>query len=264
MKRFLSACARGAFYVLLLIGAQYLTQTIYLVLYFAGEGPPSFADLNTLFVEQSAPILLIADLTVICLYLLTAPMRRKSICVHLSLYPLDRRAVLPLILLGLCTNFVVSLLLGVLPFPASWWETYEASASMLSVEFSLAAVLAQAFIGPIAEEFCFRGLLYTRLRCVMPKIIAALVSALIFGVVHGTAIWFFYAFLLGFVMVWLFQRFESLWASILFHISFNGINFLLVLLPQSIYVPLCVICCVGFVACMVWLLRITRREATCL
>lgn len=38
MKRFLSACARGAFYVLLLIGAQYLTQTIYLVLYFAGEG----------------------------------------------------------------------------------------------------------------------------------------------------------------------------------------------------------------------------------
>lgn len=260
MKRTLSACGRGAFYLLLFLGAQYLTTAIYFVVY----SVLSPGDFSTQLVEQSSAVVLIVDLTVIGLFLLTAPIRRRSVREQLSLYPLAPRSFLPIILLGFCAHAAVSLLLGLLPFPASWWESYEASASMLSVELTLTAVLGQAILAPIAEEFCFRGLIYTRLRSGMPKLIAALVSALIFGVVHGTAIWFIYAFLLGLVMVWLFQRFESLWASILFHISFNGINFLLVYIPENLTVALYIIGCAGCAVCVVWLLRLSGREATCL
>lgn len=258
MKRILSACGRGAFYLLLFLGVQYLTMAIYFVVY-AIVSPGEY---TAQLVEQTSAVLLIGDLTAIGLFLLTAPMRRRAVRVHVSLYPLARNAVLPIILLGLCANFAVSLLLGLFPFPASWWETYEASASVLSVELSLSAVLAQAIVGPIAEELCFRGLLYTRLRSGMPRGIAALVSALVFGIVHGTAIWFCYSFLLGLVMVWLFQCFESLWGSILFHISFNGINFLLVLVPDELTVPLYVIGCAGCAVVVVWLLHISRQRVT--
>lgn len=256
MKRTLSACGRGAFYLVLFLGAQYLALAIYLVVY-AVFSP---GELATQLVEQSSAVILIGDLTAIGLFLLTAPMRRKAVRVHVSLYPLARNAVLPILLFGCCANFAVSLLLGLLPFPASWWETYEASSSVLSVELSLTAVLAQAIVGPIAEELCFRGLLYTRLRSGMPKLVAALVSALVFGIVHGTAIWFCYSFLLGLVMVWLFQRFESLWASIVFHIAFNGINFLLVLVPEALTIPLYVVGCAGCAAAVGWLLYLSRQK----
>lgn len=268
MKRLLSACARGAFYVLILLGAQVLVQSIYLVAYWSTD--PRFLqdtfsvinELTNLLLDQSVTILLLSDLAAIGLYLLTAPIRRRPVSSHLSLYPLERRTILPLILLGFFSNFALSLLLGILPFPQTWWESYEASASTITTEFSLAALLAQAIVGPIAEEFCFRGLLYTRLRSGMPPLLAGIISSLIFGLVHGTAIWFFYAFLLGLVMVWLFQRFGSLWASILFHMAFNGINFLLVLVPEEFTVPLYVVGCAGCAAAAGWLLYLSRGKVT--
>lgn len=267
MKRFLSACARGAFYVLILLGSQLLVQSIYFIAYCSTD-PLFLIDTISVLMNasdhiltQSALLILITDLLAIGLYLLTAPMRKRSLTVHLSLYPLDRRMLLPSVLLGFFANLALSLLLGILPFPQSWWESYESSAAIITTEFSFTAILAQAVIAPFAEELCFRGLLYTRLRSGMPKLLACIFSSLVFGLVHGTAIWFFYAFLLGLVMAWLFQRTGSLWASILFHMAFNGIIFLLVLLPEASLPALSVLGCIGCAGCAVWLMRLTRQTA---
>lgn len=271
MKRTFSALGKALFYFLILFGAQTVVPAVYSAVSVISLLPQMLADPNgseallTIFSDSLladlGPILLLSNLTAIGIYFLTAPMRRRSLRTHLHLFPMDRRAILPLLLLGICANLSMNILLGLIPFPEAWWSAYNASAELVPVDLSVLAILSTAFIGPFAEELCFRGLMYTRLRTAMPGIPAALLSAAVFGAVHGTWIWFFYAFPLGLLMVWLLQRFDSLWASILFHISFNLTNFLLLPVSETAMIPLSILGCLGTAACFILLLRLTPATA---
>lgn len=55
----------------------------------------------------------------------------------------------------------------------------------------------------------------------MPAAAAAILSSLLFGAVHGTVIWFCYTFVFALLLVWFYEKFQSLAANILFHMSFN-------------------------------------------
>ena len=71
-------------------------------------------------------------------------------------------------------------------------------------------VLYLSLFVPILEEVVFRGLIYTRLRKGMPVLAAQLLSALIFGAAHMDLMQFFYAFLTGFLMPLLFEKYQFL------------------------------------------------------
>lgn len=272
MKRTFSSLGKAAIYFLILFLLQLIVPFVYA---FAAiivdlptllSSPDPFGAVSDLLVQtmlhDMGPILLLSNIAVIAVYLLTAPMRRRSLRSHLHLHPMDPRAILPLLLLGICANLGLSLLLELAPFPQSWWDSYTESASMVPSELSFLAVLCTSIIAPIAEELCFRGLMYTRLRNGMPAIVAALISSMVFGAVHGTWIWFFFAFPLGLLMTWLFCRFDSLWASILFHISFNGVNFLLHLVPEASFYPVSIAGLLLTAALCILLARMTRPKAT--
>ena len=267
MKRTFSALGKALFYFLILIAAQTVVPAVYSAVSVLPllpqllEDPSGSEALLTTFSDSLladlGPMLLLSNLTAIGLYFLTAPMRRRSLRSHFHLFPMDRRAILPVFLLGICVNLSMNILLGLIPVPESWWSAYNASAELVPVDVSVLSILSTAIIGPFAEELCFRGLMYTRLRTAMPGIAAALLSAAVFGAVHGTWIWFFYAFPLGLLLVWLLCRFNSLWASILFHISFNLTNFLLLPVPETAIIPLSVFGCLGTAVCIILLLRLT-------
>ena len=93
-------------------------------------------------------------------------------------------------------------------------------------DYTLTGILSAVVIAPIAEEVFLRGLAYTRLRRAMPPILAAVLSSLAFGVLHGDIIWFMSAFGGGLAMAWIFQRTGSLWASILVHMTNNALAML--------------------------------------
>lgn len=106
------------------------------------------------------------------------------------------------------------------------------SETFYQMSFSPLALAALALVGPIAEEFCFRygvegALLDDRRRVdgrrTMPRWVAVVVSAAIFGLIHANPAQMVGAFLFGVYFGALFAFTGSLWPSLLCHVLNNGI-----------------------------------------
>ncbi len=80
---------------------------------------------------------------------------------------------------------------------------------------------------PILEELIFRGLMYNQLLETMSKKMAVLLAALLFGAYHGNMLQMIYAFCLGLLMIYVYERFHTLLAPILFHIGANVLGIVL-------------------------------------
>lgn len=89
---------------------------------------------------------------------------------------------------------------------------------------AMAAMLVMAgFVAPFGEELAFRGLLFTWLRGHLGVPAAALLSGLIFAVLHGVPILIPALTAIGIALALLYHRCGSLWPVILAHGTFNGI-----------------------------------------
>jgi membrane protease YdiL (CAAX protease family) len=94
-----------------------------------------------------------------------------------------------------------------------------------------ATILMVAIIGPAAEELTIRGLLLDWLRQKMAVWPAILMSALIFGLLHGVALHsgasgllqLGFRIALGIVFAYLAVRYRSLLPSFALHATFNGL-----------------------------------------
>lgn len=85
-------------------------------------------------------------------------------------------------------------------------------------------ILAIGIAAPIAEELLFRGILYRRLRTWLGVVPSAAIALLIFAAVHGNLLQALYAFVLGAVLIWAYERFGKLTAPILIHMSANLVS----------------------------------------
>lgn len=163
-------------------------------------------------------------------------------------------ALLFMIPLGICCHVFVVCILSLLPQSAL--SGYNSSAEGLLGATSLLSILCIAVIAPLAEEVIFRGLLYTRLKRGMGRAIALPLASLLFGMMHGQLIWAAYAFALSVLLCLVLDWYDSLWASVLLHLSFNASQYLLprFLEPLSLGVLL-----IGSVLLMVPLILLAHR-----
>lgn len=129
---------------------------------------------------------------------------------------------------GMCfsISFVTGILVEILPISQATIDAHLAASALTESDYTLTGILSTVVIAPIAEEVFLRGLAYTRLRRAMPPILAAVLSSLAFGLLHGDIIWFMSAFGGGLAMAWIFQRTGSLWAPILVHMTNNALAML--------------------------------------
>ena len=85
--------------------------------------------------------------------------------------------------------------------------------------------LSIALIAPIAEEMLFRGGIEGfLLRRKIKPIIAILVSAIIFGVIHANPAQIFFATILGIIFGWMYYRTGSILPSIVGHVLNNTVS----------------------------------------
>jgi membrane protease YdiL (CAAX protease family) len=86
-------------------------------------------------------------------------------------------------------------------------------------------VLLIAIAAPVSEEICFRGMVFGGLRTRMPLIAAALVSGLIFGLLHAltglSAVPPLIAF--GFILALLYEKTGSILPGIILHMLNNAV-----------------------------------------
>ena len=82
-------------------------------------------------------------------------------------------------------------------------------------------------IAPVLEEMFFRGLLLRSYLKRYSTEAAIVITALLFGVMHGQPIQIFWGFILGLLLAWLYLLTRSLWPCIIAH-SFGNLTALIV------------------------------------
>ena len=97
--------------------------------------------------------------------------------------------------------------------------------------------VAVGILAPLAEEIVFRGAILRTLLDMMSKKnhwVAIMISAAIFGVVHGNMAQFVNALLMGLILGWMYDRTKSRVPGILLHWVNNTVAFILAnILPQT-------------------------------
>lgn len=93
-----------------------------------------------------------------------------------------------------------------------------------SLEIML-AFITLVVLTPLTEEVLMRGFMFRNLNRVFGFITAALISATIFGILHGQVNLFIDTFVLGMVLAWLVNKTNSLWPAIGLHMLKNSIAF---------------------------------------
>ncbi|MCR4890855.1 MAG: CPBP family intramembrane metalloprotease [Lachnospiraceae bacterium] len=129
--------------------------------------------------------------------------------------------------LGLFYALFLNSLLEILPL-AQWFPRYQAEIRPVMFRYPLLIGILIYGIGiPIIEEFLFRFLLFGRLRIYVSAVAAGVGSSLVFGIYHGNALQFVYAFLSGLLLCYVYWKCDSILAPILFHGFANGFVYLI-------------------------------------
>lgn len=144
---------------------------------------------------------------------------KKDIRQTLRLRPLGWKNALLILSFGISIQPVMSLLsyLMSLFFP----NPVEQSMEGIQQSGLLLSMLSVAVLPALLEEIFSRGILLSGYQF-LGKWKAALVSALLFGLLHMNPQQLPYAFVVGFIFCFLVERTDSLFASILPHMVING------------------------------------------
>ena len=105
-------------------------------------------------------------------------------------------------------------------------RSLETSNGMNSIPMGVGLAL-YGMMTPVLEELFFRGLLFNRLRQLIPARTAAVGSGLLFGLYHGNLIQFLYAWIIGCVLGEVYERSGEISFPILLHAIINISAFVL-------------------------------------
>lgn len=90
---------------------------------------------------------------------------------------------------------------------------------------NLLAFLTLVVLSPLAEETLFRGYLYGKLKAYVPAVLAALVTSLLFALVHFQLNVGIDVFVLSLFLCGLRSLTGSIWAGVLVHMIKNGVAY---------------------------------------
>lgn len=100
-------------------------------------------------------------------------------------------------------------------------ESYEAVTEAFYTPPFLLQIIYLGILSPICEELAFRGLMFRRMRTQTPFLAAALYSSFAFAVIHGNLVQIPYAFIMGMMFAYVYEKYGSLKAPCLAHMAAN-------------------------------------------
>lgn len=250
-KRVIKCLFSALFYLVIYFVCQFavayaavLTAVFgYMFEYMNTHGEATFEELYMVVAESADKFLtdnlilltLISGVVTLLVYFIIFKARRKKFLAEVGIvktkgifYPLA-------FILGVSFNFFVSGLFSIIPIPEKLLSNYvETTADMGVANMAPVTVLLAVIVAPLLEEVVFRGLFYSRMRRCSPMLGAMILSAFIFGLMHGTALlWVIYAAVLGFILAWIYEKCGSLAPAILMHMGFNLVGAFSELIPNT-------------------------------
>lgn len=100
-------------------------------------------------------------------------------------------------------------------------ESYEETSQALYNMKFLLQLVGLGMIIPLVEEMLYRGVIYRRLKRGVSAKFGIIVSAGIFGMVHGNSVQIIYGLICGLIFAWLYESYGSFVAPVMAHVVMN-------------------------------------------
>lgn len=257
MKNFFKSVGKASIYFLVYLVTQLIVSFVYGMVWSAkktaelmeaGEAVDALAlteQLSVEIMEKAMEMTFWAGIIALVIYWIRFAVRKKNFLKEVEMKKVLVKNLLPIIILAPSANIVLSMVITYFPWPEEWMNAYMTNSA--TIDGSFMSWLSVVVMAPLLEEIVFRGLVYTRLKKGMPTIVAAIIASFVFGLCHGTAIWIIYATALGLIMTWIFERYQSLAANIVFHLVFNATGLVINMIPESMEIVLWIFAAAGVV-----------------
>ncbi len=187
---------------------------------------PSF-----LLVVQSIASMVTFGVFALWYYLRLANKRRPSIKDVLS-----GRSLLWISLVAIGAQLaIVVMMQGLIPIFPKTFEKYETHIGMLEIGMSFISFILVVFIAPISEEFIFRAVILTKAKKIMSFTAANILQSILFGIMHGNIVQGVYAFVLGLLIGFVYEKRQSIIVPIILHMIFNLSSVMISTIPDSFF-----------------------------
>ena len=163
--------------------------------------------------------------------------------------PMENKDVAAIIVSGAALAVAMNNIITITPLPYIF-TGYEETNEVLFGGPVILQVLTAGVFACVVEELSHRGVTYLRMKRYWGKRNAMIFSALVFGLYHMNVVQTVYAFFLGLFFAWLYERYDSMWAPIIGHMSANLFIIVLscsevMLRVMSNLVGFCLITCIS-------------------
>lgn len=136
--------------------------------------------------------------------------------------------VLAIIGIAVFGQFAINLILAgfQIIFPSIFQQYEELAQSFeLNTITPVVMIFIVGFLGPLAEEMLFRGMIYGKLRRAFSVWPAAIISGVMFGAFHANWVQGIYATIFGVILAYVYEKTQTIWGSCLLHVAFNTISY---------------------------------------
>lgn len=82
-------------------------------------------------------------------------------------------------------------------------------------------LLSTGILGPIIEELMFRGIIYNELKSKYSNMKSILITTIFFAIIHINIIQILYALIIGFILIFVYEKYYNIKAPIILHMASN-------------------------------------------
>ncbi len=102
-------------------------------------------------------------------------------------------------------------------------------------------VISEGIVGPVLEEYLFRGVVYHKLKKIYTTKNAMIFCTIIFALFHDNLLQIIFTALLGTILILLYEKYQDMKVPIFFHCVVNLVSLLWIPYLQSIHFALTII-----------------------
>ena len=122
-------------------------------------------------------------------------------------------------------------------FEYNLMEGFESTANVIYSGGIVLQILVTCVCAPLVEETLMRGLMYKRLRGIMGATPCMLITSAIFGLIHMNIVQFIYAFCVGIICAYVYEKFKTIVAPIILHCSANFLSVMVTFAISDTQIP---------------------------
>ena len=175
-----------------------------------------------LYAQNMGIVLILSAVLALVLLLIIFAARKVNPLEQIDLRKLSPKALGLSVLGGFSAMFFLNFILNFIPFPDGMLEKLEETINIYSDLPLWQAIVGNALLFPFLEEVVFRGLIFGRLRRVMPALAAAIITSVVFGLMHGHPVLILWAFFFSMLLCYARVNTDSILPGIIIHVIVNS------------------------------------------